>query len=198
MVVIYLGASRKSVSKKVRKKIIVVGAGLGGMAAAIRLAHAGHQVEIWEKNKEPGGKVKELKKDGFRWDMGPSLLTMPHVLRNLFQDVEVPMDGFLRLERLKSTCRYFWSDGTRIDEDDAFWKQPHIARFLEYARGIYELSGEAYLHYPPEDFWRAFSPRNWSKLKHLPKIATLKTLAQVVDQFFSDSHLRQLFYRFAT
>jgi len=179
-------------------KILVVGAGLGGLAAAIRLAGAGHDVEVWEKNGEPGGKVKELAQDGFSWGMGPSLLTMPHVLRELFADAGERMEDHLELIRLDSACRYFWTDGTVVDENEAFWQRPEVAKFLEYARGIYELSGEAYLSRPPSEFWRAFTPRNWAKLRHLGKVATTRTLAQEVERRISDPHLRQIFLRFAT
>jgi phytoene desaturase len=180
------------------KKILVIGAGLGGLAAAIRLARAGHNVEVWEKNAEPGGKVKDLRLDGFSWGMGPSLLTMPHVLRELFADAGERMEDHIELVRLESACRYFWTDGTVIDENAAFWKQPEVAKFLEYAHGIYELSGEAYLNRPPSEFWRAFTPRNLAKLRHLPKVATTRTLAQEVERRISDPHLRQIFLRFAT
>lgn len=168
------------------------------MAAAIRLARTGHAVEVWEKNDEPGGKLKELSKDGFSWGTGPSLLTMPHVLRELFATAGERMEDHLELVRLDSACRYFWTDGTVIDEDTAFWKQPEVARFLDYACGIYELSGEAYLHHPPSEFWRAFTPANLSKLRHLPKVATTRTLAAEVNRRISDPHLRQIFLRFAT
>jgi phytoene desaturase len=180
------------------KKILVIGAGLGGLAAAIRLARSGHAVEVWEKNSEAGGKLKELHIDGFSWGMGPSLLTMPHVLRELFAFAGERLEDHLELVRLESCCRYFWTDGTVIDEDIAFWKQPEVAQFLEYARGIYELSGEAYLNHPPEDFWRAFAPHNWPKLRHLGKVATTRTLADEVKRRISDPHLRQIFLRFAT
>jgi len=179
-------------------KILVIGAGLGGLAAAIRLARAGHAVEVWEKNGEVGGKLKELAQDGFRWDTGPSLLTMPHVLRDLFAACGERMEDHLDLVRLDSACRYFWTDGTVIDEDAAFWAQPEVARFLDYARGIYELSGEAYLNHPPSEFWRAFTPRNLGKLRHLGKVATTRTLAEEVGRRLSDPHLRQIFLRFAT
>jgi len=179
-------------------KVLVVGAGLGGLAAAIRLARTGHAVEVWEKNTEPGGKVKELRVDDFSWGMGPSLLTMPHVVRELFSDAGERMEDHLDLVRLDSACRYFWTDGTVIDEDEAFWSRPEVARFLDYARGIYELSGEAYLNRPPGDFWRAFTPRNWPKLRHLGKVATTRTLAAEVERRLSDPHLRQIFLRFAT
>lgn len=180
------------------KKILVIGAGLGGLAAAIRLARAGHAVEVWEKNAEAGGKLKELRVEGFSWGTGPSLLTMPQILRDLYTAAGERMEDHLDLVRLDSACRYFWTDGTVIDEDAAFWQQPEIARFLEYARGIYELSGEAYLNHPPSDFWRAFTLRNWPKLRHLGKVATARTMAAEVERRIADPHLRQIFLRFAT
>ena len=180
------------------KKILVIGAGLGGLAAAVRLARAGHAVEVWEKNREPGGKLQEWRADGFHWGTGPSLLTMPHVLRDLFSSARERLEDHLDLVRLDSACRYFWTDGTMIDEDAAFWSRPEVARFLDYARGIYELSGEAYLNRPPGDFWRAFAPRNWPKLRHLGKVATTRTMAREVERCISDPHVRQIFLRFAT
>jgi phytoene desaturase len=180
------------------KRILVIGAGLGGLAAAIRLARAGHAVEVWERNDAPGGKLQELRRDGFAWGTGPSLLTMPQVLRDLFADAGERIEDHLTLERLDSCCRYFWTDGTVIDEDAAFWRRPEVARFLDYARGIYELSGEAYLNRPPSEFWRAFTPGNWPKLRHLGKVATTRTLAREVERRIADPHLRQIFLRFAT
>jgi phytoene desaturase len=180
------------------KRIMIIGAGLGGLATAIRLARAGHAVEVWEKNDAPGGKLRELRRDGFSWGTGPSILTMPHVLRELFADAGERIEDHLTLVRLDSCCRYFWTDGTVIDEDAAFWRRPEVARFLDYARGIYQLSGDAYLNRPPSEFWRAFSPRNLGKLRHLGKVATTRTLACEVERRISDPHLRQIFLRFAT
>lgn len=181
-----------------RKKVLVAGAGLGGLAAAIYLARAGHAVEIWEKNEEPGGKLKELEQDGFRWDTGPSLLTLPQVLRDLFTAAGEKLEDHLELVPLQSCCRYFWSNGRTVDEDAAFWAQPEVAKFLKYAQGIYALSGETYLNQPPSQFWRAFTPRNWGKLRHIGKVATTRTLAQEVERRISDPQLRQIFLRFAT
>ncbi|HEX4141293.1 MAG TPA: phytoene desaturase family protein [Candidatus Methylacidiphilales bacterium] len=180
------------------QKVLVIGAGLGGLAAAIRLARAGHAVEVWEKNAEAGGKLKEVRDGAFRWDTGPSLLTMPHVLRDLYAAAGERLEDHLDLIRLDSACRYFWTDGTVIDEDAAFWARPEVARFLDYARGIYELSGEAFLNHPPAEMWRAFTPRNLGKLRHLPKVATTQSLAREVERRFTDPHLRQIFLRFAT
>ncbi len=62
-----------------RDKVIVVGAGLGGLSAAISLASEGYDVEVYEKNDKVGGKLNYLKRDGFSFDLGPSILTMPHI-----------------------------------------------------------------------------------------------------------------------
>ena len=85
-----------------------------------------------------------------------------------------------------------------IEETASFWEQPEVAAFLEYARGIYELSGEAFLHHPPAEFWRAFRLRNLGKLRHLGKVATTRTLAAEVERRIIEPHLRQIFLRFAT
>jgi len=177
---------------------MVVGGGIGGLAAALRLQHAGKQVTLLEKNTGLGGKAGRLERDGFRWDTGPSLFTLPGILEDLYRDTGHSLSDHLTLQRLDPICRYFWRDGTVIDEDDAFFALPEVAAFLQYASGIYELSGEAYLHYPPDRMWRAFSPGNWPKLRHLPKVATFARLADEVDRRISDPHLRQLFKRYAT
>ena len=179
-------------------RVTVVGGGLAGLATALRLRHAGAEVTLLEKNDTVGGKLAEFRKGGFRWDMGPSLLTMPDVLDDLFLDIGLKRSDFLELQRIDPVCRYFWPDGHQVDEDEAFFEQKDVAAFMEYAKGIYELSGEAFLTRPPGEIWKAFAPRNWLKLRHLPKITTFKTLSQKVDFFFQDPHLAQLFKRFAT
>ncbi len=181
-----------------QKKILVVGAGLAGLAVAIRLAKAGHSVEVWEKNETPGGKLKALILDGFTWGTGPSLLTMPDVLKELFIDSGAKLEDYLELVRLDSLCQYVWGTGTIIHEDAEFWKRKEVAEFLKYARGIYALSGEAYLRYPPNQFWKAFSPKNWHKLKHFPKIAARTSMAAEIKKRIRDPLLQQIFFRFAT
>jgi len=180
------------------KRILVIGAGLGGLAAAIRLARAGHQVEMWERQESPGGKLREHTEAGFRWDTGPSLLTMPHVVDELFADAGAQRGDYLQFHRLASACRYFWRDGTVIDEDEAFWQRKDVARFLRHAKGIYDLSAATYLNHPPAEFWRAVRPSLLPKLRHLPKVMNPGTMAQSIQRWFKDPHLRQLFMRFAT
>lgn len=180
-------------------KITVIGGGLGGLTAAIRLRHAGAQVQVLEKNPTVGGKLAEYQSGGYRWDMGPSLLTMPEIVDELFDDIGLNREEHLKFEPVHPTCRYFWDDGSCLDEDEEFFSRDDVTKFMQYAAGIYDISGEAYLCHPPEEFWRAFTPSNWHKLIHLPKVTTFQNVSQKVDGFFKDSpKVAQIFKRFAT
>ncbi|MFQ3663235.1 MAG: FAD-dependent oxidoreductase, partial [Chloroflexaceae bacterium] len=86
-------------------RVIVVGAGLGGLAAAIRLAAAGRQVIVLEKNERVGGKLNLLREAGYTFDTGPSLLTMPWVIEELFAAAGRRMADYLTLEQIEPTCR---------------------------------------------------------------------------------------------
>lgn len=68
-----------------KKKVVVIGGGLGGLSAAISLQQKGYDVDIYEQNKHLGGKLNRLEQDGFGFDLGPSILTMPHIFETLFQ-----------------------------------------------------------------------------------------------------------------
>ncbi len=197
-VFVFIGVDMSRPPDPYRPDVVVIGGGLGGLATALRLQHSGHRVVVLEKNRTCGGKLAELHDQGFRWDMGPSLLTMPHVLDELFEFIGARRVDHLTLERMNPACRYFWPDGHQLDEDEAFFARPEVAAFLEYARGIYELSGEAFLTRPPDQWWRAMHPRNWPLLRHLPKLCTFATVASSVESRVADPHLRQLFQRFAT
>lgn len=182
-----------------RLRVAVIGAGVGGLTAAARLAHAGLRVTVYEKNARVGGKLNWLELDGYSFDTGPSLLTMPYVFEELWQKLGRRLADDLTLVPLPVTCRYRWTDGTVIDEDAAFWQRPEVARFLNYARGLYELSADAFLHHPLGEWWRQITWANLKNLRHLPKIASFRTMDQVVQRFFGpDPHLVQLFDRFAT
>src|SRR5512144_2781010 len=97
------------------KRVVIIGAGLGGLAASIRLARAGFRVTVLEKNERVGGKMDFWEGDGYRFDTGPSLLTMPFVLRELFALAGVRLEDFLEIVPVEPICRYFWPDGSRLD-----------------------------------------------------------------------------------
>lgn len=94
---------------------IVIGAGLGGLAAACTLAARGHRVTLLEKNPWLGGKAAQLQQNGFRFDMGPTILLMPSVLRRIFAEAKRPLDDYLTLLPLEPQWRCFFSDNSTLD-----------------------------------------------------------------------------------
>src|SRR5262245_42142546 len=97
------------------RPIIIVGGGLGGLAAAIQLAARGRRVIVLEKNERVGGKLNIVSEAGYTFDTGPSLLTMPWVLRALFETAGTRIEDVLELVAIEPTCRYRWPDGTCFD-----------------------------------------------------------------------------------
>src|SRR5437763_11137271 len=93
----------------------VVGGGLGGLAAACTLAARGHAVTLFEKSPWLGGKAAVLESDGFRFDMGPTILTLPSVLRRVFAEAGRKLEDFLELVRLDPQWRCFYADGSTLD-----------------------------------------------------------------------------------
>ncbi|MDG2438927.1 MAG: FAD-dependent oxidoreductase, partial [Ilumatobacter sp.] len=132
-------------------KAIVVGGGVGGLCTAIRLGAAGHDVTVFERNEQIGGKLAVFERDGFMFDIGPSLLTLPQVFDDVFQLAGTSLAEQLDLVRLDPQFRYFWRDGARLvvhDDNDATatafdtfadagaaWRD-----FNEYGRRIWEVS----------------------------------------------------------
>jgi phytoene desaturase len=96
-------------------RVVVCGAGVGGLATAVRLAAAGHAVTVLEQGDAPGGKAGRLEREGFRFDTGPSLLTMPSVLRDLLTDTGASAGGDLELVRVEPVTRYRFSDGSSLE-----------------------------------------------------------------------------------
>ena len=93
----------------------VIGAGLGGLAAACTLAARGHKVILFEKNDWLGGKAAVLEEGGYRFDMGPTILTVPKVLERVFQEAGEDMHAWLDLRRLDPQWRCFFDDQTVLD-----------------------------------------------------------------------------------
>ena len=94
-------------------RVVVIGVGLGGLGAALRLQGAGHDVVVVEQRERPGGRAYQLQDAGFTWDMGPSLITMPWVLEEVFAAAGLSFHDEVALERLDPFYRIFWADEDR-------------------------------------------------------------------------------------
>ncbi len=190
-----------------QKKVIIIGAGLGGLSAAIRLAKSGFSVTITEKNEIVGGKVNRVESNGYNFDTGASLLTMRHVFEDLFQFAEKRIEDYLTIVPLDPICRYFWSDKTQFDASSNIEKTvgeiarfaPHdIENFRTYltdSRRKYEIAEKTFLASSLNDLPKLLRPKY---LKDLLAISSLKTLDKHNTDYFQSPKLRQLFNRYAT
>jgi phytoene desaturase len=193
-------------TKNTKKQIAVIGAGIGGLSAAALLAAKGHKVTLFEKNKTAGGKMQEFRSDGFRFDTGPSLLTMPEVLQKLFNQCGESLEDYIRLSEPDPLCRYFYPDNTIFDnfqstkktlaEIGKFAPGDRVAytNFLEYSKTLYEKTSGAFLFNP------LYSIRDLRNLNFLDllKIDAHTTVSNKVNTYFQSAYLRQFFKRFTT
>ncbi len=189
------------------KKIIICGAGVGGMVSAIYLAHKGYDVEIFEKNLKPGGKMNEFRKDGYRFDTGPSLITMPYVFSDFFKEIGRDMQDYIELTELENACRYFWKDGTVFnsysDEKKLYTELMNVFggteadnffRYLEYGKIFFELSEESFL----KDEFKIRNYLSKKGLLNLSKFISGRSINDLSNKFFKNKKLKQLMDRFAT
>ena len=147
-------------------RVVVVGAGLGGISAAISLAAEGYRVEIYEKNKHVGGKLNLLESGGYSFDLGPSILTMPHIFEDLFARHGRRMSDYVSLRAVLPHWRNFFEDGTRIDlyPDPADTVSSNeglderdgadLRRFLEHSKALYEHAAPGYFERGFDTIWQ--------------------------------------------
>jgi phytoene desaturase len=187
--------------------VIVIGAGLGGLSAAVRLAKKGFSVSVLEKNENVGGKVNSVEANGYKFDTGASLLTMRHVLEELFEFTEKRIEDYLEIIPLEPICQYFWTDKTVFDastdlqktENEIFRLEPRdvegFHKFLADAKRKYEVSEKTFLAHSLNDLPKLLRPKY---LKDLLAISSMRTLDAHVKSYFRSPKLQQLFNRFAT
>ncbi|MTI88346.1 MAG: phytoene desaturase [Balneolaceae bacterium] len=187
-------------------RVIVIGAGIGGLSAACIMANKGHQVQLIEQNKQPGGKMNLMSEKGYRFDTGPSLLTMPFILKQLFQQCGEEVEEHLKLIEPDPLCKYFYPDGTvfnsYINREQALKEINRIApedaeayiKFLDYAESLYNKTADAFIFNP------LYSLKDFGNLNlwDFFGIDAFATVSNKVDQYFSSSYLRKFFKRFTT
>ncbi len=188
-------------------KIIIIGAGLGGLSAAVRLAKSGYSITVLEKNETVGGKINLLETGGYKFDTGASLLTMRHVLEDLFEFAERRIEDYLDIVPLEPICRYFWTDSTSFDASTDLEKTEseikkiaprdaaNFQSFLNDSRRKYEIAEKTFLAHSLNDLQRLLRPKFF---KDLLAISSLKTLDAHNKRYFQSAKMRQLFNRFAT
>ncbi|TWI57950.1 phytoene desaturase family protein [Halalkalibacter nanhaiisediminis] len=191
----------------VKKKVGIIGAGLGGLTSAILLANAGFDVHLYEKNTHLGGKMMRYQLGDTHFDFGPNTITMPYVFQQVIKQTRANPDDYFQIIKLDVHTRNVFSDGstfdmsTNIDEmkSQLAQKDPQAAEtfsvYLQEITRLYQLS-EA--HFFPKTFsnWKDyFSPKLASALR---KVRPLESLDHFHRRFFKHEHHVQMLNRYAT
>jgi len=193
------------------RRIAVIGAGIGGLAAAMDLALAGFEVTVFERAAAPGGKIREVQVAGRRMDAGPSVFTMRDVFDDLFAEAGEHFDAHVKLTRAHILARHAWSSHERLDlYADLHESIAAIAAFAgaREAKGFEAFAAQARQVYATlrDSFIRASRPSTLGLVRRLPPsrwmelwgIAPFTTLWRSTSRYFKDPRLRQLFGRYAT
>lgn len=182
------------------KRVAVIGSGFGGLAAAIRLQAQGFEVEIFEKRDLPGGRAYVYKDQGFTFDAGPTVITAPHCLEELFELGGKKMSDYVELMPITPFYRLFWEDGFRFDysnnAQDLYAqiqkKSPQdvdgYKRFLDYSQEVFD---EGYTKLAATPFLHL-----WSMVKVSPQLLRLgayRSVYATISRFIKDEHLKQAF-----
>ena len=193
--------------------VIVIGAGLGGLAAACTLAARGHRVTVIEKSPWVGGKAAVLQKGGFRFDMGPTILTMPSVLRRIFEEANQRLEDYLELIPLDPQWRSFFEDGSSLDlvADSAEMSQRismyseeagdagQYGQFMELSARLDQISQRFYFWKPIGGLRDMFSFRNMFDAGTLRDVLAMrmgKTVAATMRSYVKDKRVAQMLDHF--
>lgn len=197
--------------KATQEKIGIIGGGLGGLASACTLAARGYPVVLFEQNEWLGGKAAVLERAGFRFDMGPTILTLPSVLRRIFGEANVTLESYVKLLRLDPQWRSFFEGGTTLDlcEDLDDMEQrlsvfsgtsaAGYRQFMEHSEKLHDIS-ERYF------FWKAigglkdmFDARRSLKAGTLGDVLSMRmgrSVASMVRSYVPDTRVAQMIDHF--
>ncbi|MCI0473610.1 MAG: phytoene desaturase family protein [Ignavibacteria bacterium] len=193
-----------------QKSVCIIGAGIGGMSAGIRLARRGYDVTVFEKEKSYGGKASSVGFGGFTFDTGPSLVTMYNVIEELFSDSGEDIKDYLTVSKLDVLCRYFYPGGTILNafqdfekfaaeiEKNTTDKRNSLEKYLKYAKKIYDLTADIFLYNSDKSVKNFLTAKSFKTLFSIAGIDPFRTMHKANRSFFSDDKLVRLFDRYAT
>lgn len=183
------------------KKVLIIGGGLGGISAAISLATEGFEVELFEKNDKIGGKLNFMNKEGFCFDLGPSIIILPQFFRRLFKKTGKKMEDYFEFVELQPQWRSFFEDGTFVDlysdiklmenelkklgKDSAgYWE------FIEYSRKLYNFAEEVYFERGSDSIYEL--AKGYSVREVIKKIDMFSTMEDGVSRFIKNKYLHDM------
>ena len=192
-----------------QKHIVIIGSGVAGLAAAVRLGAAGHKVTVVEANDYVGGKLTAKMIGRYRFDLGPSVFTMPHLIEEL---TKVSKQKDLKFEylTLDKICNYFYEDGTRLSaypDKEKFATEVQntlgetkesVYEQLKYSATAYDLIGELFMEQSLHQLSNFLNLKTAKAIINIGKLKLNKTMNEVNSTRFKNKKTVQLFNRFAT
>jgi len=193
-----------------RKSCAVIGAGVSGIAAAIRMRKKGYEVTVYEANAFPGGKLSSETNKGYRFDMGPSVFTMPEYVDELFQLAGKNPRDFFNYIPLDPVYRYFFENGTVLTahhNKEQFAtamaantkdSKEDIIKYLDKSGVIYNLTEDVFLKNSLHKLKNFFTWAVARGILNFGKIGAFNTMNEVNQKSFKDPRLVQIFNRYST
>jgi len=184
------------------RKLLVIGAGFGGLSAAALLAQDGFQVTILEKNEQAGGRARVWRKDGFVFDMGPSWYLMPEVFEKYFALFDKNTQDYYKLIRLDPSYRVFFGMDKTVDvpaqreEIDRLFDEltpggsVKLREYLAVAQYQYEIAMQEFMY---RDYTSIFTFLNWRFITKGARLRILENIDAYVSRYFADEDIRKIF-----
>ena len=198
------------INKMRKKKVVVIGSGVGGMAAAIRLAVQGFKVDVYEANDYPGGKLSGFENKGYLFDAGPSLFTQPQNIEELFELAGEPIAEYFKYSSVDVSCKYFFENGKTVkaytdkerlahEFSEKLNESPEvIKKYLSAAERLYENVGKIFLNFSLHKRQTWLHKRVFKALASVRFSYLFATLNQHNTSKFKTNEAVQIFNRFAT
>jgi phytoene desaturase len=181
------------------KKIVVIGSGFSGLSASCYLAQAGYDVTILEKNKESGGRARQLKKDGFTFDIGPTFYWMPDVFEKFFSDFGKKVSDYYQLEKLNPAYEVYFGEkdsikiADNLEEIKATFEENEpgaakkLQKFIDKAGKNYDIAIKDLVYKPGKNVFEIITPQTAFKLNEF--VDNIKSL---VARYIKNPKLRQI------
>ncbi len=192
------------------KKAVIIGSGIAGLAASIRLVAQVYEVHVYEKSDKPGGKLGYFSEKGYQFDTGPSLFTQPHQLEALLALVGEKLSDYFTYHKMPVSCHYFYEDGTFIEasaDPDLFAEEAHkktgepassIKNYLAASEKLYTRIGQVFLNYSLHKISTLFKIPLLSALGAFKLPYITRSMHKHNERYFKSKKLVQLFNRYAT
>ena len=192
------------------KQALIIGSGIAGLATSIRLKKKGYTVDVFEASTTIGGKIGSLEKDGFRWDTGPSLFTMPGLVEALFDLCGEDLEDYFTYIRKETICNYFWDDGSSFSasaDEDQFVDdlaelldedKGSIKSYLLKSREKYKLTEPVFLDQSLHVWKNYLKPQTLKAFLKSSSLDLFKSLNKLNAGYFKNDKTVQFFNRFAT